>query len=160
MTLNIQAEWSKPITLNLASTGAIYEFPDFGMIPEECGVYIFGRQHGKTSTPLYIGRAINLRKRLSQQFDSVKLMSRIKDAETGGRFLIYCRAILKPGQKDTRVIAVMEDALIAHALSSGYLLLQKQGLKRPTHEITFTGNRSSERIAPRRMRVRVATSSS
>jgi hypothetical protein len=158
MPLNIRAEWSKPVNLKLATSGAIYEFPDLGAIPETPGVYVFGRQHGNTITPLYIGRAMKLRRRLEQQFNSVILMSRIKESETGSRFLIFCAPILKPGQKAAKVITVMEDALIANALSNGYELLQKQGLKRPSHEITFVGNRTSEGLAPRHMRARASAS--
>jgi hypothetical protein len=51
------------------------------------------------------------------------------------------------------VISILEQALIAHALSEDFELLQKQGTKTPNHTISFQGNRTSEDLAPRRMRV-------
>jgi len=132
-----------------------YICPDLTLLPEEPAVYIFGRQHGNNFSPLYIGKALNLRQRMQQQFDSLKLMSSLKAAATGSRFLIYCRPTLKQGQKASKVIKVMEDALIAHALADGYELLQKQGTLRPNHSIKFAGNRVSEAIAGRFIRLRM-----
>ena len=154
MTLNIDAQWEQPIPLQLAHTGAIYERPDLDQIPEAPGIYVFGRDHGGRITPFYVGRAENLRRRLGQQFNSVKLMTSIRDAETGSRFLIYCQPHIKPGQKAKSVIRIMEDALIAHILSEGFELMQTQGLRRPNHAIKFHGNRTSEGIVPRLIRLR------
>jgi hypothetical protein len=154
LPLNIDAAWSKPIKLSEARSGASYVCPNLAHLPEEPAVYIFGRQHGNSIAPLYIGKALNLRQRLEQQFDSVKLMSRLKSAGNGSRFLIYCEPTLKRGQKAAKVIKVMEDALIAHALAEGHELRQKQGTLRPNHTIKFAGNRTSEAIAGRLVRLR------
>lgn len=154
MPLNIDAEWSRPIVLVLSRASGIYECPDLNQFPETPAVYIFGRQHGKSIEPLYIGRASKLRQRMKQQFDSVKLMSRIKGAGTGGRFLIYCTPRLRQRQTAAQTIRVMEDALIAHALGVGWELLQKQGTVRPSHTVKFSGNRTSETIAGRFIRLR------
>jgi len=153
MPLNIEAKWSQPLEIRLAAAGAIYSCADLESIPSEPGIYVFGREHGESREPLYIGRARNLRRRIEQQLNSVRLMTGIKEAQSGGRFLIYCVAQPKRGQRLTRVIRIMEDALIAHALACDHELLQKQGTKRPNHTIRFTGNRTSEAIAPRHMRV-------
>jgi hypothetical protein len=152
--LNIDAVWSKPVELSEADSGAGYVCPELTLFPEEPGVYVFGRRFGDSVTPIYIGKALNLRQRMGQQFDSVKLMSRLKEAANGSRFLIYCVPKLKRGQKTRKVIKVMEDALIAHALAEGYELRQKQGTLRPNHAISFSGNRASEAIAGRFIRLR------
>ena len=154
MPLNIEGKWSNPIELIKGHNGIGYECPDLDMIPESPGVYVFGRRHGKSTTPLYIGKALNLRQRIKQQFDSVKLMSRIKDAGNGSRFLIYCVPAPKRAHSAARVIKVLEDALIAHALAENHELRQKQGTLRPNHTIKLSGNRTSERIARRSMRLR------
>jgi hypothetical protein len=153
--LNIEAVWSKPIKLYEANSGASYACPDLETIPEGPAVYIFGRKHGKSLMPLYIGKALNLRQRMGQQFDSIKLMLKLKEAANGGRFLIYCVPSLKRGQKASKVIKVMEDALIARALAKGCELRQKQGTLRPNHAINFSGNRTSEAVAGRFIRLRV-----
>jgi hypothetical protein len=156
LPLNIDAKWSKPIELSEAKSGAIYVYPESALLPEEPAVYIFSRVHGGGVAPLYIGKALNLRQRMVQQFDSVKLMSRLKEAAAGSRFLIYCVPKLKKGQKARKVIKVIEDALIAHALAEGYELLQKQGTLRPNHTISFSGNRMSEALAGRFIRLRAS----
>ncbi len=156
MPLNIEARWSHPIIIRLAKVGAIYECEDLHEIPSEAGIYIFGRCHGESRAPLYIGKALNLRKRIEQQLNSVRLMTGIKEAASGNRFLIYCVPKIKPGQRATQVVKLLEDALISHALAFDHELLQKQGTKRPNHTIKFSGNRASEAIAPRKMRVSAA----
>jgi hypothetical protein len=88
--LNIDAVWAKPIKLKETGTSATYICPELTLFPEEPAVYIFGREFGDNVTPIYIGKALNLRQRMQQQFDSVKLMSRLKSAANGSRFLIYC----------------------------------------------------------------------
>lgn len=153
MPLNIDARWSQPIDLRLAKAGAIYECEKLQEIPSEAGIYIFGRCHGESRTPLYIGKALNLRRRIEQQLNSVRLMTGIKEAQNGSRFLIYCVPQIKRGQRVAQVVKLLEDALIAHALAFDHELLQKQGTKRPNHTIKFSGNRVSEALAPRHMRV-------
>jgi hypothetical protein len=151
---NIEANWELPIQLRLGHTGAIYECPDLAGIPEGAGIYIFGRNYGGRITPFYVGRAENLRCRIKQQFNSVKLMTNIREGKTGTRFLIYCQPRPRRGQPIKRVIRIMEESLIAYILSQGYELMQKQGLKRPNHTLSFRGNRTSEGIIRRFMRIR------
>jgi hypothetical protein len=155
MALNIEAVWSKPLGLKLARSGAIYHCPELFSIPMDCGVYIFGREHGEAAAPLYIGKALNLRRRIEQQLNSVRLMTGIREAQSGARFVIYCLPQLKRGQRAVRVVSILEQALIAHALSEDFELLQTQGTKTPNHTIRFAGNRTSEDLAPRRMRVAI-----
>jgi hypothetical protein len=155
MSLNIEASWSRPLRLRIARYGAIYSCDDLDCIPTDSGVYVFGREHGDAAAPLYIGKALNLRRRIEQQLNSVRLMTGIREAQSGGRFIIYCVPQLKRGQRAVRVISILEQALIAHALAEDFELLQKQGTKTPNHTIRFLGNRTSEDLAPRRMRVAV-----
>lgn len=108
MSLKITAIWSKPIPLKLARYGAIYELPDLAKIPQTAGVYVFGRQFGKSRTPLYIGKALNLQRRIEQQLNSVKLMERIEDAENGSRFLLFCQPAKRRGHSPARAVAVLE----------------------------------------------------
>lgn len=155
MALNIEAVWSDASALRSARFGAIYQCENLQFIPKAPGVYIFCRAHGDLIAPLYIGRALNLQRRIEQQLNSVRLMTGIRDAPSGTRLLIYCVPQLKRGQKASRVVKIMESALIAHALAENFELLQKQGTKKPNHTIRFKGNRISEAIVPRRMRVGV-----
>jgi len=105
------------------------------------------------AAPLYVGKALNLRRRIEQQLNSVRLMKGILESQIGRRY--YCVPQLKRGQRAVRVIGILEQALISHALSEDFELLQKQGTKTPNHTIRFLGNRTSEDLAPRRMRVAI-----
>jgi hypothetical protein len=153
--LNIEGVWGTPVQLRVAASGAIYECPDLDSIPASPGIYIFYRKHGERVSPLYIGRSRNIRNRIKQHLNSVKLMQAIYEAQSGSRFVIYCEPITKPGQDLDKVLRLLENALIDHAMSEGHDLRQKQGTKPAHHTISFRGNRTSEAIAGRLMRVRV-----
>jgi hypothetical protein len=156
MSLNIEAVWSRPLELKLVNSGAIYRCGEIESIPYEPGCYIFGRAYDDYAAPLYIGKALMLRRRIEQQLDSVRLMTGIREAQKGGRFVIYCTPLLKRGQRAVKVISILEQALIAHAMSEDFELLQKQGTKTPNHTISFQGNHTSLELAPKNMRVPLA----
>lgn len=152
MTLHIEARWAQPVALTLSSeVREIYSCADIEEVPTSAGVYIFARRHGQAVTPLYVGQSGNLRHRLYQHLDSVALMNSIRAAPIGARIFIFCTPILRKGQQLPRVLDTLEDALIDHALAEGHALLNIQGTRRPTHTIEFSGNRTSEALAPRTM---------
>lgn len=155
MALHIKAHWAEPVTITLGDDKSeIYSCREIDEVPSTPGVYIFARRHGKTVKPLYIGQTGNLNKRLCQHLDSVSLMKGIKAAPTGTRLFLYCEPLLRRGQKLARVLDVLENALIDHALSEGHELFNVQGTKRPSHSIAFSGNRTSEALVPRTMLLR------
>lgn len=155
MPYKISADWHKPIYLSDGQkSNLIYTCASIEDVPDSPGVYVFGREYGKSICPLYIGRGLRLRKRLEQQLQSVKLMMGIKNAEKGKRFLLYCTVKLKRGQKPMPVLQTLESALISHALAEGHDLFNEQGTKFKQHTIEFTGNRVSEAVAPRLMLIR------
>jgi hypothetical protein len=94
MSLNIEAVWSRPLELKLVNSGAIYRCGEIESVPYEPGCYIFGRAYDDYAAPLYIGKALMLRRRIEQQLDSVRLMTGIREAQKGGRFVIYCTPLL------------------------------------------------------------------
>jgi len=154
VALKIEAHWHHPLALR-EDPGAIYLCRGLKSVPETPGVYVFGRVHGDKAKPLYIGRTTNLQKRLSQHLESsTRLMVKVRDAPKGVRFFMSCEIKPKRGHQLEKVLRTLEEALIAHALAEGHQLFNKQGVLRPNHTIEFTGNRTSESIAPRYMRVR------
>ena len=157
MALNIEARWAQPLALTISRAAhEIYFCPDHETIPDSPGVYVFARRHGEVTEPLYIGQSRNLYARLRQHLDSVSLMQSIREASAGARLFLYCEPILRPGQQLVRVLDTLEEALIDHALAEGHALLNVQGTRCPTHAITFSGNRTSEALAPRRMFVKIS----
>lgn len=125
-------------------------------LPPEPGVYVFGRKHGKTVAPIYIGETVSIRGRIKSHLNSLPLMRAIENAPNGGRFLIYCTVKAGSKEKAKKHVKVLEKALILHAQSEGHALFNKKGTRLPTDTITFTGNRTSEAIAPRIMLIKRA----
>jgi hypothetical protein len=132
----------------------IYTCKEPECLPEGPGIYVFGRQHGKTIKPLYVGRAKRLRQRIEQQFNHTRLMRSLEEAQAGRRVLLIGEIILKSGQQLSRVLGVVESALIEHCLDQSLELFNKQGTKFPTHTISFRGNRAARHLSSRSIMVR------
>lgn len=153
--LSIDAKWAKPLKLlDGSKQQAIYRLADISKIPETPGAYVFARKHGVNWVPLYIGETENLRKRTEQNLNDVWLMKGIESSSSGRRLFLYCEVKTKKDQKLKKVLEVLQEALIEHAMSAGHQLLNTQLTKKKTHTITFKGNRASEKLAPRTMYVR------
>jgi len=69
----------------------------------------------------------------------------------GARILIYCTVAAQSKDRAKSQVKIIEKALIHHAQAEGYELFNKKGTKLPTDSIKFSGNRTSEAIAPRLM---------
>jgi hypothetical protein len=82
-------------------------------------------------------------------------MTAIYESEGGGRYVICCEPWAKPGQELSKVLSIMEKALIDYFMAEGFDLKQKQGTKQTRHQINFTGNRTSEKLVGRNMLVRI-----
>ena len=151
--LTIEADWSEAVQLVPDRTGKlIYDVPEIENIPEVSGVYIFARQYGQSVVPIYIGEAANLRKRLREHLKgSVQLMNALRRAPNGKRVFLCSKVQPKKKHDPYKARKILQDALIEHALSEGHQLVNKKGTKVPVHTISFTGNRLSEKLAPRRM---------
>lgn len=151
MTLNIEASWHQPLELESGEPDGIYACPKIDTVPHAWGIYIFGRWFGNNSIPLYVGRSTDLRLRLEQHLNfSLKLMLAIKNAEAGTRFFMY--SVMEGAA--AKKLKTLESALIAHILSQGHELLNKQGVKKPNHTVTFLkNNHTSLAIVPRLVRL-------
>ena len=144
--MNISASWSREISLKDGSKkNAIFLVED-EELPEEAGCYVFFNQFGNSRKIIYIGRANNIRARLRGQFNNLKLMIGIRNAGRGNKKLICCTVNPKSGQKQDKIIGILEKNLIKHAFTEGHELLNIQGAKIHFHEISFTGNRISESL--------------
>ena len=154
--MQIEASWSKPIDLKKCKPGGLIYELDLEQLPTVPGVYVFGRTHGGTVNPIYIGETLNIRSRIKQHLDSLPLMRAIENAQTGKRFLLYCTVRAGSADKAKKHVKVVEKALILHAQGEGHVLFNKKGTKLPTDEISFAGNRTSEAIAPRSMLIKKA----
>ena len=154
--MQIEATWSQPIYLKKCKPGGLIYEVELDVLPTEPGVYVFCRNHGERISPIYIGETLNLRARTKSHLNSLPLMRAIENAATGKRFLIYCTVKAGSAAKAKKHVKVVEKALILHAQGEGHILFNKKGTKLPTDEISFTGNRTSEAIAPRSMLIKKA----
>jgi len=104
--------------------------------------------------PLYIGRSKNLYNRIWEHFETTTFMKQIAKSPRGEKVLIMGKYISKPGQSSERAIAIVEKALIAHALTEGHELLNKAGTKTPTHEVRFSGFNKAKQFSDGKMYVK------
>jgi hypothetical protein len=147
--MRITLKWDTPLRLrDGARLNQIYYCRECGHLSRKPGVYIFARKFGKTVVPLYIGQASKLRGRVEGQFNNVRLMMGIKQAPAGRRILLVARLYLKRGQQMSKVLDIVESALIKNALAQGHDLLNQQGTKTKVHVIRSKGNSSSRQVAP------------
>jgi hypothetical protein len=82
-------------------------------------VYVFARNFGKNVFPLYVGQA-SKRSRIEGQFNNLRLMIGIKNAQAG-------RLYLKRGQRMGKALDIVKSVLNKNALVQGHDLLNQQG---------------------------------
>jgi hypothetical protein len=156
--MHLELQWHKALWLQAGrdEDNCIYKLTDDDLesIPRNPGVYVFGRCFNDQISPLYIGQAGNLFSRIRGQFNNLRLMKGIQQAQIGYRSLIYAQFFPKPGQQVPKSLDIIESALIEHALTAGYTLLNKQGVKTRTHQITFGGAREGTHTFQKDMHVR------
>lgn len=58
-------------------------------IPTTAGIYVFLRVHGVSAEALYVGKATNLKSRIKQQLNKLKLMTAILNATNGERRIAF-----------------------------------------------------------------------
>lgn len=154
--MKIYANWKKPLKLMKGSRYQLLYFIDTNNLPESSGCYVFYNKHGNKITPLYIGKAENLRRRIDQQLNNLKLMFGIQKSLAGKKYMMYCEV---PGNKKKKILkkklAMLERQLIKHVTLRGFELLNQIGTKTKYHQITFNGNRESENIFGRKMNINV-----
>ena len=128
--MKLALNWHKPLTLCRADKedDGIYTIP-LDDIPTEPGIYIFLRTHGSKSEALYVGKADNLRSRIEDQLNNLKLMKGIENAANGKRLVAYEEFVPRSGQQQKKALRRMETAFIRHYVSYGHQLLNKQGTK-------------------------------
>jgi hypothetical protein len=148
--MELQLIWHKPVKLKESrpDSDSIYEI-DLDRIPETPGVYIFIRQFGNNKNALYIGKAKNLKTRIKQHLNSVRLMRKIQKEANGSRAVAFGEFISKPGQKADNCISYIERALIRHFLSEGHNLLNISGTRIAKH--TITSDKVTGRLLPHKI---------
>ncbi len=149
--MKIEIEWQEPLTLRDGSAEGLIFTCDLKQIPNEAGVYVFCRDHGETRSPIYIGKGLDLRRRVTQELNHVKLMNGVKNSGNGKKILLYAIVCTKKGQQIDKVLKVVEPSLINTALLEGFDIFNTQGTKTPVHTIKSSGRKTDHAPFPRVM---------
>ena len=144
--MKLHVEWGRPIQLRASRDGISYGL-DLSKVTDYPGVYIFGRRHGDSFEALYVGKAMNIRRRVKGHLNNLSLMRHLRTAKSGKRVLLVGEYVTKPGQRIEKCLVLTERALIRYFLSEGHDLVNKQGTRIRRHELESTG-RHPKRFFP------------
>jgi hypothetical protein len=142
--MELQLEWAEPISLEYVNDEKLIYHCDTESLPDHPDIYVFARRFGKNHSPIYVGKAQNLRTRITDHFyKNVPLMKGLENAGRGARIILIGKWISKPGQQMPNALAALERAYIESALTLGYELLNVQGARRPIDKIESTGKKQA-----------------
>ena len=131
--MDIGVQWSSAVQVRRVR-GVIHSL-DLNDLPDQPGVYVFGRRWGKGFEALYVGKAMNIRSRVKGQLNNLRLMSHIRGAKSGSRILMAGIVVTKPGQKVDKCLTLVEKTLIRYFLSEGHDLVNVQGTQLKRHQV-------------------------
>ena len=150
--MKITVTWNAPIPLPGEARDLCDSF-DFDVLPDDAGVYLFGRRFGPKLSVLYVGKAGVLRTRIRQQLNNNRLMRALDDAPSGERVLIYGTFSGKRGARIAQWLNTVEEALITHFTEEEHDLINKVGTRLEFDEIDFEGSRIATGATGRALRV-------
>ena len=133
--MKLQVDWGEPIAMRLASRQGSRYVANLEGAPVTSGVYVFARAHGSAFEALYVGQARNLRVRLEQQLNNLRLMEYIREAKAGHRAIMVGALVTTRGQKVDTCLPVIERAFIRYFLAEGHHLANIHGARRLMHEV-------------------------
>jgi hypothetical protein len=134
--MKLHLEWSKPVMLRDGSKLNLIYSLDEERLPDEAGVYVFARRWAHDFEALYVGKAQNIRVRVTQHLNNnVRLMQRIKTAAIGHRVVLAAKLTGPSGGSRAKRLQLTERALIRHFLTEGHDLVNVQGARLRQHEI-------------------------
>lgn len=136
--MKLHVDWDGPIPMSLASgQGAAYTV-DLERVPTVAGIYVIARGWSDGFEALYVGKALNIRRRIKGQLNNLRLMQHVETASTGKRCVFAGMVDRRAGQEIGKAIAVTERAFIRHFLSEGHDLVNISGTSLRQHEVEST----------------------
>ena len=155
MAMDLTIAWLPPFKLTDASKQRMtYTFDGLDDLPDTAGVYVFGRRHGNAFSPLYVGKATIISRRIPQQLNNNKLMRALELAPNGRRELLIGEVMAKRGLQPERAIVVVERGLIKLALAQGHDLVNVSGTAIRSHTVHMSGDRAArDWLQTRRLQV-------
>ena len=138
--MKIEIDWQKPLTLTKDfSQEVIQEL--IAQVRPDPGLYIFGRIWNNKLSPLYVGQATSVTRRLKQQLNNHRLIESVGNAKIGRRVIVV--GYLQPDGRRSigSALAVAEKAFIRHFVAEGHDLHNKLGTTIKRHEIASIGTK-------------------
>jgi hypothetical protein len=134
--MDLHIKWHKALFLKDAdnSQPAMYSVK-LERIPDCSGIYIFFRSYGKSKEALYIGKAKNLRRRIKQQLNNLRLMKSINNASKGYRMLVIGEFTSRGNRPLEPSLKRIESLLIRHYVEKNHNLLNNHGTGIRKHNI-------------------------
>lgn len=151
--MEITVSWLEALPLRDGSRDNMIYRCDLETIPTTSGVYVFGRKYGDSIEPRYIGQATNLRGRIKQQLNAVKLMNGLKNSKIGQRIVVFAEISVRSEPSMARALDLVEKMLIEQAISRGHELINTHGTKLTADLISFEGHRDGKRMFSKSIRV-------
>ncbi len=150
--MKTKATWSYPIKLLSRKKHNLIYYINLDNIPEEPGCYVFYTKYAGSISMHYIGKANNLKSRIKEQLNNVRLMMGIKNYMNGKKFLMYF--LVDGGLKTKKKkIVKLEKQLIKYATLEGHELINKIGTKLKFDTVNFSGNMDSGKMFGRNMNI-------
>lgn len=124
----INLDWRDAINLNDIGYSDSHDL--IKGIPKTPGIYIFWRKFSDTHECLYIGKASNLNRRISQQLNAKKLIEHVQNAKKGTKLISFAEISMHQNCDISTYLDNVETFLIAEALSEGHNLFNSKKTKR------------------------------
>ncbi|QIZ47706.1 hypothetical protein DWV07_12925 [Dickeya zeae] len=133
--------WHEPINLVEINYNRKHEL--IYQIPESYGIYIFHRRYAEFGEALYIGKASNLRRRISQELNAKELIEHVRDAKRGAKLLSFAEIKMHGNCNKDKCIDDIESALIELSMNRGDHLFNTKKTKVHLQEVTSLGEKPS-----------------
>ena len=137
--MRLLLEWGRPVLLKDAVAENMIYTVNLDRLTDMPGIYVFARRYADSYEALYVGKANNIRVRVRQQLNNLRLMQHLKHSKNGRRVLLPGEIVTKPGQQLAKTLELAERALIRHFLSEGHELVNVSGTKLRRHELESWG---------------------
>ena len=124
--MRFDLQWMAPISLKDGGDQNLIYTCDRSDLPEEPGIYIFGRRHGSSFEALYVGKASSVQNRVREQFKNLPLMKHVEGAKNCERILLVGRFVAHRGQQPDNFLSGGE---------MGELLLRNRGRRGQEAEV-------------------------
>lgn len=149
--MKVKLEWDKAINLGPKAKFIKNLEETIPKLPLDVGIYVFARRYKSTISPIYVGKALNLRKRVQTQSNNRRLMDAVRTEKNGDRFLLIGRIKTQPGQQLGKVLKIAEQTHIEQAMTAGFPLVNILGTRTRRHEVVIAGRKSRQHPFPRLM---------